>query len=78
MDSKDWAQYIEATDGLSKPWLLVQWRLKLLQEQRPTLAPEDYATELAALHQALMDLGEWWQGQEDSAFGAGESFPGEL
>ena len=39
MDSKDWA-HIEATDGLSKPWLLMQWRLNLLQEQRPTLLPE--------------------------------------
>ena len=53
MDSKDWA-HIEATDGLSKPWLLMQWRLNLLQEQRPTLLPEVYAVELADLHQALM------------------------
>ncbi|MBE9108433.1 hypothetical protein IQ273_03240 [Nodosilinea sp. LEGE 07298] len=77
MDSKDWAGYIEATDGLSKPWLLLQWRLQLLQEQRPQLDPETYATELAALHQALMNLGEWWQGQEEAVFGAEESFSGE-
>lgn len=77
MESKDWAQYIEATDGLSKPWLLIQWRLKLLQEQRSTLEPEVYATELAALHQALMNLGDWWQGQENTVFGTGESSPGE-
>ncbi|WP_035993030.1 hypothetical protein [Leptolyngbya sp. KIOST-1] len=77
MDGKDWARYIEATDGLSKPWLLIQWRLQLLQEQRPHLDPETYATELAALHQALMDLGEWWQGQEERVFGSGESLPGD-
>ncbi|MGG6238002.1 hypothetical protein ACQ4N7_05125 [Nodosilinea sp. AN01ver1] len=77
MDGKDWASYIEATDGLSKPWLLIQWRLRLLQEQRPQLDPETYAAELATLHQALMDLGEWWQGQEEAVFGAGESSSGE-
>ncbi len=69
MESKDWAQYIEATDGISKPWLLIQWRLKLLQDQRATLDPETYLAELAKLHQALMNLGEWWQGQEVAVFG---------
>jgi hypothetical protein len=73
MDSKDWAQYIEATDGLSKPWLLIQWRLRLLQEQRSTLPPEVYAARMAELHQSLMGLGEWWRGQEDVVFKAGES-----
>lgn len=72
MESNDWANYIEATDGLSKPWLLIQWRLKLLQDRRPTLDPDVYAAELAQLHQALMDLGEWWQGQEDAVFGSGD------
>ncbi|NJL44604.1 MAG: hypothetical protein HC922_00320 [Leptolyngbyaceae cyanobacterium SM2_3_12] len=72
MESNDWAQYIEATDGLAKPWLLIQWRLKLLQERRHTLAPDVYTAELAQLHQALMDLGEWWQGQEDTVFGSGD------
>ncbi|MGB3201567.1 MAG: hypothetical protein WBA99_11730 [Nodosilinea sp.] len=76
MDGKDWAGYIEATEGLSKPWLLIQWRLQLLQEQRPQLDSETYARELTALHQALMDLGEWWQGQEEAVFGVGESFSG--
>jgi hypothetical protein len=28
MDSKDLAQYIQATDSISKPWLLVKMRLK--------------------------------------------------
>ncbi|MGB3312048.1 MAG: hypothetical protein WA939_05420 [Nodosilinea sp.] len=77
MDAKNWASYIEATDGLSKPWLLIQWRLQLLQEQRPQLDPETYAAELTALHQALMNLGEWWQGQEEAVFGAGELSSGE-
>ena len=34
MDSRELAQYIEVTDGISKPWLLVQLRLKKLQERR--------------------------------------------
>ena len=71
MDSKDGA-HIEATDGLSKPWLLMQWRLNLLQEQRPTLLPEVYAVELADLHQALMKLGNGWQGQAKIVSGTGK------
>ncbi|MGB3135836.1 MAG: hypothetical protein WBG38_03245 [Nodosilinea sp.] len=74
MNGEDWASYVEATDGLSKPWLLIQWRLRLLQEQQPGLDPETYATELAELHKALMNLGEWWQGQEEIVFGAGETY----
>jgi hypothetical protein len=69
MDSKDLAQYIEATDSISKPWLLVQLRLKKLQERRATLSPDDYALELADIHEDLMKLGEWWHGIEDEAFG---------
>lgn len=68
MDSKDLAQYIEATDSISKPWLLVQLRLKKLQEQQTTLSPDVYAKELAEIHQDLMNLGEWWRGIEDEAF----------
>lgn len=71
MDSRDWAQYIEATDSLSKPWLLVQWRLKMLREQQAEMSPEDYQAALAELHQDLMNLGEWWQGQEEAVFGLG-------
>lgn len=69
MESKDLAQYIEATDSISKPWLLVQLRLKKLQERRTTLSPEAYEKELADLHQDLMNLGEWWVGIENEAFG---------
>ena len=68
MDSKELAQYLEATDSISKPWLLVQLRLKKLEERRATLPPEAYANELADIHQDLMNLGEWWQGEEDQVF----------
>lgn len=68
MNSDDIARYVEQTDSLSKPWLLVQWRLKKLQEQKSKMDPDDYLKELANLHQALMDLGEWWVGREDEVF----------
>ncbi|HEY9708845.1 MAG TPA: hypothetical protein V6D48_11635 [Oculatellaceae cyanobacterium] len=70
MNSKDLAQYIEATDSISKPWLLVQLRLQKLQEQRANLSPDDYASKLADIHQDLMNLGEWWHGIEDEVFGS--------
>lgn len=68
MDSKDLARYMEATDSVSKPWLLVQLRIKKLQERSHTLSPEEYANELADIHQDLMNLGEWWRGIEDEVF----------
>lgn len=68
MDSEELARYIEATNGISKPWLLTQLRLKKLQERRDTLTSEEYEQELAELHQDLMNLGEWWVGIEDEAF----------
>ncbi|PPS45422.1 hypothetical protein [Chroococcidiopsis sp. TS-821] len=68
MDSKDLAQYLEATNSIFKPWLLVQLRLKKLQERRATISPEEYAQELTDIHQDLMNLGEWWQGIEDEVF----------
>ncbi|MFB2981120.1 hypothetical protein [Microseira sp. BLCC-F43] len=70
MNSKQLAQYLEATDSIHKPWLLVQLRLKKLQERRATLSPEEYANELADIHQDLMSLGEWWIGIEDEVFGS--------
>ncbi len=70
MDSKDLAQYLEATNSISKPWLLVQLRLKKLQERQATISPDVYATELADIHEDLMKLGEWWRGIEDEAFGS--------
>ncbi|MGE5656522.1 MAG: hypothetical protein ACM37W_07900 [Actinomycetota bacterium] len=69
MDSKELAQYIEATDGISKPWLLVQLRLKKLQERRSELTSEEYIQELSEIQKDLMKLGEWWIGIEDEVFG---------
>jgi hypothetical protein len=69
MNSQKLAQYIETTNSISKPWLLVQLRLKKLQERRAEISHEDYIQELADLHQELMNLGEWWLGIEDEVFG---------
>ena len=71
MQSKDWANYIEATDGISKPWLLIQWRLQKLKEQRDEIGPDAYEAALAELHESLMALGEWWVGREEEFFGGG-------
>jgi hypothetical protein len=68
MDSKELAQYIEATNSISKPWLLVQLRLKKLEERRVTLTDDVYSQELADIYQDLMNLGEWWRGIEDEVF----------
>ncbi len=68
MDSKELAKYIEATNGISKPWLLIQLRLKKLQERASSISPEEYAQELADIHQDLMNLGEWWVGIESEVF----------
>ncbi|MBD2312449.1 hypothetical protein H6G20_12335 [Desertifilum sp. FACHB-1129] len=68
MDSQELARYIEATDSASKPWLLVQLRLKKLQEQRHQLSPDAYASTLADIHADLMNLGEWWLSIEDEVF----------
>jgi hypothetical protein len=71
MDSQDLAKYIEAADGISKPWLLAQLRLKKLAERRSTLSSEQYEAELAELHQAVMGMGKWWVGIEDEEFEPG-------
>lgn len=68
MDSEQLARYMEATDSITKPWLLVQLRLKKLQERRATISEVEYAQELADIHQDLMNLGEWWRGIEDEVF----------
>jgi hypothetical protein len=68
MDSNLLAKYIEQTNGISKPWLLVQLRLKKLQERQASTPPEEFDKELAELHQDLMKLGEWWVGIEDEVF----------
>lgn len=68
MDSNDLAKYMEATGGISKPWLLVQLRLKKLQENKDNLSKKDYMEQLEDIHQDLMRLGEWWKGQEKDVF----------
>lgn len=68
MDSEKLARYIETTNGISKPWLLTQLRLKKLQEDRENLSTEAYEAALKDIHTDLMNLGEWWIGQEDEVF----------
>jgi hypothetical protein len=68
MNSDEMARYVEQTDSLSKPWMLVLWRLQKLQEQKSEMDPEDYMRELSGLHESLMNLGEWWVGREDEFF----------
>jgi hypothetical protein len=68
MDSHDLARYIEATDGMAKPWLLVQMRLKKLEESRSTMSSEEYVARIQDIHEDMMKLGEWWVGQEKTAF----------
>jgi hypothetical protein len=70
MDSRELARYIEATDGISKPWLLVQLRLKKLQERKDKITPEEYFEELQDIQEALLSLGEWWKGREPEVFGS--------
>jgi hypothetical protein len=71
MDSHDLARYIEANDGIGKPWLLLQLRLAKLKERRHEMTAADYAGELEALQRELMQLGQWWQGREDQVFRQG-------
>jgi len=68
MNSTQLAQYIEATDGISKPWLLIQLRLKKLEERKASLSTQEYMQQLEDIHQDLMNLGEWWRGMEDKVF----------
>ncbi|HEY9813322.1 MAG TPA: hypothetical protein V6D31_07280 [Candidatus Sericytochromatia bacterium] len=68
MNSEEIAKYIEVTDSFHKPWLLVQLRLKKLQECRATLSDHEYLSTLTDIQQDLMNLGEWWVGKEDEVF----------
>lgn len=66
--SRDLAHYIEETQGISKPWLLLQLRLAKLNEQKSEISAAEYAHTLADIHQDMMKLGEWWNGQEEQVF----------
>ncbi|MGI8933727.1 hypothetical protein [Leptolyngbya sp. BC1307] len=68
MKSDELAKYIEATDGMSKPWLLLQLRLAKLKERRQEITTEEFNRQLAELHTELMKLGQWWIGQEEDVF----------
>lgn len=68
MNSEELAQYIERTDGMGKSWLLVQLRLKKLEEQKPDLSIEEYTSRLDDIYQDMMNLGEWWLGIESEVF----------
>ncbi|MDV2999210.1 MAG: hypothetical protein N5P05_000816 [Chroococcopsis gigantea SAG 12.99] len=70
VDSYDLGKYISATDGVSKPWLLVQLRIKKLQERRLEISAQEYIQELEDIHKDLMNLGEWWVGREEEVFGS--------
>ncbi len=68
MNSNDLAKYIEATDGIGKPWLLIQLRLAKLKERRREISAEEFNFQIAELHAELMKLGQWWIGQEEDVF----------
>ncbi|NJM98806.1 MAG: hypothetical protein HC800_18105 [Phormidesmis sp. RL_2_1] len=68
MTSEELAKYIEATDSIGKPWLLIQLRLSKLKERRHDMSTEAFNRQLADLHGELMQLGEWWIGQEQDVF----------
>jgi hypothetical protein len=70
MNSIELARYIEATGGISKPWLLVQLRLSKLQERKEQISAQEYMTELADIQEDLLKLGEWWKGIEGEVFGS--------
>ncbi|HEY9703972.1 MAG TPA: hypothetical protein V6C58_16095 [Allocoleopsis sp.] len=59
---------MEQTDKVFQPWLLVQLRLKKLQDCREYMTEQEYINNLADIQQDLMNLGEWWVGQEDQVF----------
>ena len=68
MNSTELAQYIEATQSMAKPWLLIQLRLLKLEENRADISENEYDEILQDIHQDLMNLGEWWVGIEDEVF----------
>lgn len=69
INSELFAQYLEQTNSLAKPWLLAQLRLIKLQENRATMTEAEYIEAVADIHQDVMNLGEWWKGIEDEVFG---------
>ncbi|MEM9246771.1 MAG: hypothetical protein AAGA67_13685 [Cyanobacteria bacterium P01_F01_bin.153] len=68
VNSEDLARYLEDTDSIHKPWMLIQLRLKKLQERRHTMDAREYADAIADIHADLMKLGKWWEGRESEVF----------
>ncbi len=68
MDSQELAKYIEVKEGISKPWLLIQLRLKKLDENKEKISEQVYMATVKDIHQDLIDLGEWWIGIENEVF----------
>ncbi|KGF72467.1 hypothetical protein DO97_08890 [Neosynechococcus sphagnicola sy1] len=68
MNSNDLAQYLEATDSVFKPWLLMRFCLQNLKQHPSSFPPEDDPLEMADIHPDLMNLWEGWQGVEDEVF----------
>ncbi|MEM6500294.1 MAG: hypothetical protein AAF685_00485 [Cyanobacteria bacterium P01_C01_bin.89] len=68
VNSEDLARYLEDTDSIHKPWMLIQLRLKKLQERRHTMEAREYADAIADIHEDLMKLGKWWEGRESEVF----------
>jgi polyphosphate kinase 2 (PPK2 family) len=69
VNSEDFAHYLETTQSIHKPWLLVQLRLMKLNERRSQLSAAEYEQELADIQADLIKLGDWWQGREREMFG---------
>jgi hypothetical protein len=46
----------------------VQLRLPKLAAEKEQLTPAESTARIVDIHQDLMNLGEWWKGQEDRVF----------
>ncbi len=68
MNSTELARYIENTNSISKPWLLIQLRMKKLEENKINISSEEYDKKIAEIYQDMMNLGEWWRGIENEVF----------
>jgi hypothetical protein len=68
MNSSEFGQYLDETGDYQKPWMLVQLRLAKLAEQKDDMLPQEYIARLEDIHQDLMRLGHWWEGQEEKVF----------
>jgi hypothetical protein len=68
-DADDLARLLQARGLESRPWVWHLLRLARLQQERDSLAPDDYLARLQEAHADLMRLGAFWEGREDEVFG---------